>query len=853
VAGDRFTVSVAAIDASGNVATAFPGNVHFTSSDIDAVLPSDGGLTKGTGSFTVELRRAGTHTLTATDTSGTAKPSTVAVTVIAGKATTLALLSGDNQSGPPGALLAEPLRVRVTDLAGNPVSGEAIGFGSAGQGSISPILASTDAAGIAQAFALLGSTAGRYTYTAARAGLVGSPVRFTVTVLPGPATRLSLSGIPPVLAAGASASLTVKALDANGNVDTAYSGSVRFSSSDPSADLPVPSALTGGTATFRVVLKTAGVHSLSATDTVTPAVNGSLGNLVVKAVSGTRVVFTPKTTVLAAGASAHLDLQIVDDFGNAIAQATSLTVSANLAARIVFTALAGAVGLGTSQVVGTTSASGAASVEVTDAVAEKVTVTATGQGLTPGTAELTFRAGTLDRFTLKPQGSPRTVDCGCVKVDVQLEDRHGNKVPLALSNVALEVSGSAQLTSADLGDLPPTALPATRVEGTLRSDGGALVTVCDRKAEAVELKVSHQQLSGRTEKLSLTFAPGPLSAANTLFAIDATTLAARNGKGVVKIEPRSECGNPIGAGHKVTLAKSGAGVLSQVKDDGNGVYSATLTVPTCPDDPQIVLTATVNGVPLPAPVRVTVSCAPFSPTKTTVSFTRNEVTVCNDPARNQVAATLVPKDENGVNIGAKLSVSLEMEGLSGGAVRDNGDGTYTADFSVTSCGGGPRPIRVKVNGVGVVNEQSKVAFPCAKVDRVRSTAQVDRVELGSGEGEKATVSIAATNTCGEPGRGLTVSLSATNAVFAESAGVLDEAGSFKTTVSSPVAGEDVITATVDGVTLPPVPIKFLPPVTLEMGCTCTSAGGAPAMLAVLCSLGLLRRRRRREPEDKGRS
>jgi hypothetical protein len=71
-AGTAFTFSVTALDAYGNRATGYRGTVHFTSSDVQAVLPGDYTFTAGDSgrhSFSgTKLKTAGTQTLTATDT-----------------------------------------------------------------------------------------------------------------------------------------------------------------------------------------------------------------------------------------------------------------------------------------------------------------------------------------------------------------------------------------------------------------------------------------------------------------------------------------------------------------------------------------------------------------------------------------------------------------------------------------------------------------------------------------------------------------------------------------------------------------------------------------------------------------
>ncbi len=74
---------------------------------------------------------------------------------------------------------------------------------------------------------------------------------------------------PSNVVAGEAATLTVRALDAYGNVATGYRGTVRFGSSDSQAGLPASYSFANkdlGVATFTVTLKTAGTHSLTVDD-----------------------------------------------------------------------------------------------------------------------------------------------------------------------------------------------------------------------------------------------------------------------------------------------------------------------------------------------------------------------------------------------------------------------------------------------------------------------------------------------------------------------------------------------------------------------------------------------------------
>jgi putative cell wall-binding protein len=66
-AGTSFVVTVKALDSSGNVVTGYTGTVRLTSNDAAAVLPANSTLSSGQHAFTVTLKTAGAHTVTATD------------------------------------------------------------------------------------------------------------------------------------------------------------------------------------------------------------------------------------------------------------------------------------------------------------------------------------------------------------------------------------------------------------------------------------------------------------------------------------------------------------------------------------------------------------------------------------------------------------------------------------------------------------------------------------------------------------------------------------------------------------------------------------------------------------------
>ena len=106
-----------------------------------------------------------------------------------GDAESIGALSGDGQTGAVGTALAGPLVVLITDGFGNPVADVQVEW-DAHDGSVDPTSSSTGADGRASTSWVLGSSTGTQTATASSDGLVGSPVTFTSTAVPGSAEGL---------------------------------------------------------------------------------------------------------------------------------------------------------------------------------------------------------------------------------------------------------------------------------------------------------------------------------------------------------------------------------------------------------------------------------------------------------------------------------------------------------------------------------------------------------------------------------------------------------------------------------------------------------------------------------------
>jgi hypothetical protein len=106
----------------------------------------------------------------------------------------LEVIAGADQSGTVDRPLAETLRVRAIDRAGEPVVGQDVRFSpSSGSGRASPALTSTDAQGIAASEWTLGPSAGGlHTLSVTIDGAVLNPIQFEALALAGPPSLIEV-------------------------------------------------------------------------------------------------------------------------------------------------------------------------------------------------------------------------------------------------------------------------------------------------------------------------------------------------------------------------------------------------------------------------------------------------------------------------------------------------------------------------------------------------------------------------------------------------------------------------------------------------------------------------------------
>ncbi|MBK9516665.1 MAG: hypothetical protein IPO09_04770 [Anaeromyxobacter sp.] len=827
-AGTAFSVTVEAFDAFSNPATSFSGPLTFASSDPGAILPASPALALGTGTFAVTLVGAGSRTVTAALAAQPGVADTIALDVVAGPASALAYATGRGQTGQVGTALAAALVVRATDLFGNPKAGVSVTFAAPATGTVSPATAVTAADGTAGTTATLGQLAGAQSFTAASAGLSGSPVAFDATAAPGPAASLTLAGLPGELAAGTSSTLVVTALDAFGNLATGASGAVIFTSTDPAAVLPVGAALSAGTGSFPVVLRTLGSRSVTAQ--VLALVATATTNVLAAAPATLELVASPGTTSPAGAASTSPATVLVkDSLGNARSGVV-----------VTFAAPAGA---SISPATATTDASGHASATPTVGTAVGpylFTASVAGLAGSPASFTVTAVAGAGTSLTLVRQGAGPVLDCGCYVLTAGLQDQFGNPVAQGLTGVTVAVGGSASITATT-----PTfaGLPGQSGTGALGAGGTAAVTVCDQTPETAAVTVSAAGLTSAS--LPLTWLLGPVDAAASIFVSDTAALTAFSGRANLTVMPRTACGNPAEPGPTVTIGLNGPGTITPTRVLGDGVYGATVAIQPCPATPATQVTARIGALDL-TPIDLVVTCLAPSSAETTVAFDRAELVVCDNAAKDRVQVTVTPRDDAGVAMGPGHSVLLALPGFTGGPAADALDGTYTTTLTAAGCAAPTSTLEVTVNGVTLTPPGASIGVSCAPVDGAASGVSAAGTPGVADGTTQVEVTVAAVNTCGDPARGRAVALTTTLGTLGAPTGDTDAAGTHLSWLTATQAGTATVSATVGGVAVTPASVTFnAPPGGGGGGCASGGGAGLPALVLVgLALLGGARRRRR---------
>jgi uncharacterized repeat protein (TIGR01451 family) len=321
-AGSAISATVAALDRYGNVDPTYRGTVTFTESGTKGVVPANYIFTSsdnGTHTFTndVIFITAGSQTLTATDVNTATITGTKAIQINPAAPKSYALLSVAN------VVAGAPLVVTVTtlDAYGNVETGYTgtIHFSSSDKAADLPDDYTFTGADNGQAsFGAIFKTGGTQTLTVTDTDV--STVTSTTSVSVAAVTHFSIS-LPASITAGAPFTVTVKALDANGNVMTNYVGTIHFASSDKQATLPLDYTFVAGDAgvhkfTTAFTLVTAGSRNIRVSDTVVSWLTNRAGIVVKPAAAKSFLIEAPN--IVTAGTSFAITVTVLDAYNNIV-------------------------------------------------------------------------------------------------------------------------------------------------------------------------------------------------------------------------------------------------------------------------------------------------------------------------------------------------------------------------------------------------------------------------------------------------------------------------------------------------------------------------------------------------------
>lgn len=386
------------------------------------------------------------------------------LTAVAASASGLAIVSGQDQSAPAAAALAEPLVVQVTDAFGNPIEGVAITWTVEGGGGVSAGATTTDADGLTSVVRTLGSAAGLQRTLASAEGLAGSPAAFLHTAVAGSATGVQIvSGNDQSGAPGArlAQDLVVRVADADGN---------------PVSGAAVTWVVTAGGGRLDPPTSTTDAEGLAATgwylgpqvgDNAAEAVVSGVGRATfrAKALAG-----TPQTVEIVSGSDqtavagqplpAELVVRVLDQDANPVPGAT-----------VRWSVASGGGSVSPSST--TSDASGQAAARWTlggSAGAQSVEASVSGAGRVTFRATATIGTASVLALRTQPSGTARVGEPFDRQPVVQLRDAAGNDVDRAGVAVTVAIaSGPGNL----LGTATRTTDGAGRATFTDLAVGGA--------------------------------------------------------------------------------------------------------------------------------------------------------------------------------------------------------------------------------------------------------------------------------------------------------------------------------------------------------------------------------------------
>ena len=292
-------------------------------------------------------------------------------------------------------------------------------------------------------------------------------------IAPPGADHFNVAGLASPRTAGAAGNFTATVQDTNGNPVTGYTGTIRFSSSDPAATLPADytfSVSDAGVHTFSATLKLAGAQIITVTDTVNSSITGTQSDIAVGPAATARLDVAGLSSSRTAGVGGYITVWARDAFGN-LTPSYRGTVQFNVTDRLAVMPAAymfSAADAGVNSFSTTLKTAGVQTITVTDTVNISITGTHNSITITPAATSILNVSG----FP-----SPQTTGVSAT-FTVVAQDAFGNANP--------SYTGTVHLSSSDLQSIVPSDYAFFNGDAGIHTFSATLVTVGTQSLTAAD-------------------------------------------------------------------------------------------------------------------------------------------------------------------------------------------------------------------------------------------------------------------------------------------------------------------------------------------------------------------------------
>jgi adhesin/invasin len=767
-------ITVTAQDANGNLIQGATVVLSATGGGNTLTQPVATTDVNGIATGSLATTVAETKTVSAT-IDGTAVTQTVDVIATSGGVSS----SQSTVSAAPSTIEASSgassstITVTALDANGNPIEGVTVVLSATGAGNTINQSGITDANGIATG-TLSSTAAGVKTVSATIDGiLIVQTADVTVQPAAVSETQSTIEADPTTLAAdGSTSTITVTALDAFGNPISGLN--VVLSATGTGNTITQPASVTDtiGIATGSLSSTEIGVKTVSATINGTPVTQTVDITVSAGAVSaGQSSVSAAPATISADGETTDITVTVRDGNGNPVSGVT-VTLSATGSGNTIV------------QPGDTTGADGVATGTLSSTAAGVKTVSADAGGTTiTETADVTVTSGAISATVSTVEAVPDTIAAGgpTSTITVTALDANGNPIPG--ETVVLAATGTGNTLTQPLGVTDASGVAT----GTLSST-------------VMEVKTVSATVNGTTviQTVDVTVVPGGVSASLSTVVAAPTSITTDGETSTITVTALDDNSNPI-EGATVVLSATGSGntVTQPVgTTNASGVVTGTLSSTVAEAK---TVSATVNFTPITQTAAVTVTAGAVSATQSSVSASPTTITASDGSSASTIMVTARDANDNPIEgatvvlaaTGSQLTLTLTQPvGLTDAA------GVATGTLSSTEAG--TRTVSATINGTPAT-QTADVAVTAGGVSADLSTVAVSPASINA-DGQTSTVTVTARDANNNPIQGATVILAATGTgnTITQPAGTTNGSGVATGTISSTVAEDKAVSATIDG-------------------------------------------------------